>query len=105
MRKFPNIPALKWNNFLTNAFSVSTALDTDNHIFSRPNIITKGISLDHKKAFEWYMRSSNNEIAYSYFNLGKCYYGGIGIDKILEEAIFLFKRKQFKESLNDNGTE
>ncbi|GET57775.1 hypothetical protein RhiirA5_417169 [Rhizophagus irregularis] len=48
---------------------------------------------------------SNNEIAYSYFNLGKCYYGGIGIDKILEEAIFLFKRKQFKESLNDNGTE
>ncbi|CAB4430279.1 unnamed protein product [Rhizophagus irregularis] len=44
MRKFPNIPALKWNNFLTNAFSVSTALDTDNHIFSRPNIITKGLS-------------------------------------------------------------
>ncbi|CAB4392693.1 unnamed protein product [Rhizophagus irregularis] len=30
----------------------------------------KGISLNHKKAFEWYMKSSNNEIAYSYFNLG-----------------------------------
>ncbi|CAI2163117.1 14488_t:CDS:2 [Funneliformis geosporum] len=33
-----NIPVLAWDDFLTNAFYATTALDTGNRVFSRPNI-------------------------------------------------------------------
>ncbi|PKK55444.1 hypothetical protein RhiirC2_722437, partial [Rhizophagus irregularis] len=32
------MPVLEWKDFLANAFYTSTALDTSNHVFSRPNI-------------------------------------------------------------------
>ena len=32
------MPILEWEDFLANAFYTSTALDTSNHVFSRPNI-------------------------------------------------------------------
>ncbi|RHZ82530.1 hypothetical protein Glove_109g81 [Diversispora epigaea] len=37
-RKVPNIPVLKWDTFLVNAFNASTTLDTSDRIFSIPDI-------------------------------------------------------------------
>ncbi|CAG8721880.1 16801_t:CDS:2, partial [Racocetra persica] len=37
-RKVPNIPVLKWKNFLSNAHNSSTTLDTNNRRFSKPNV-------------------------------------------------------------------
>ncbi|CAG8646993.1 12081_t:CDS:2, partial [Racocetra fulgida] len=37
-RKIPNIPVLKWKNFLSNAHNSSTTLDTNNRKFSKPNV-------------------------------------------------------------------
>ncbi|RIB22410.1 hypothetical protein C2G38_2174050 [Gigaspora rosea] len=45
MRKIPNMPALEWNDFLTNAFYASTVLDSDNR-FSRPNVTKEWLSVE-----------------------------------------------------------
>ncbi|CAG8598897.1 37501_t:CDS:2 [Gigaspora margarita] len=61
-RKIPNVPVLAWNNFFTNAFYASTVLDTDNRIFSRPNVIG-GLSVEESvvEMFLKMMEATNNQ--------------------------------------------
>ena len=45
-----------------------------------------GTLQDHKKAFAWYLRSSNKGYALSQCNLGCCYENGIGTERNEEKA-------------------
>ncbi|RGB22812.1 hypothetical protein C1646_37975 [Rhizophagus diaphanus] len=61
-RKILNMPVLAWDDFLTNAFYASTALDTSNRIFGRPNV-TGGLSVEDSVVdiFLKTMEATNNQ--------------------------------------------
>ncbi|CAG8488057.1 11733_t:CDS:2 [Funneliformis mosseae] len=61
-RKSPKMPVLAWDDFLNNAFYASTALDTGNRIFSKPNV-TGALSVEDSVVdmFLKTMEDTNNQ--------------------------------------------
>ena len=46
-----------------------------------------GIKQDYKKAFSWFQKSAEQDLAPALFIMGECYFYGVGIEKDQEKAI------------------
>ena len=46
-----------------------------------------GIKQDYKKAFSWFQKSAEQDLAPALFFMGECYFYGVGIEKDQEKAI------------------
>lgn len=47
----------------------------------------RGVSIDEKKAFDWYIKSANQGLDSAQVALGICYNSGIGVEQDFDEAI------------------
>jgi TPR repeat protein len=51
-----------------------------------------GVEMNYKKAFESYMKASQKNDIYGYYEIGSCYYQGYGVEKDEKKAIEYYQR-------------
>lgn len=49
-----------------------------------------GVKQDFEKAFSWYQKAAEQDLAPALLNLGECYFHGVGIEKDQEKAILYY---------------
>lgn len=46
---------------------------------------------DYQEAFKWFQKSAEQDFITAYFNLGRCYLNGLGVEQDIEQAITNYK--------------
>lgn len=52
------------------------------HIYKEGHLLLQ----DHEKSFDWFCRANQNNNNYANFEIGYCYYHGLGVDRNIDEA-------------------